>query len=335
MILKRRLGLTDLKITEIGFGGAPIGNLYLAVSEEQAQEALGQAVASGIRYFDTAPLYGHGLSEQRLGRFWSTLEEPDFVVSSKVGRILRKRRIDEPCPQQWVDVPDLVPEFDYSRQGILRSFESSLSRLEMDTIPILLLHDIGAMTHGGNHRALLKKVLDQALPAMYELKKSGQVSAIGIGVNEQEVCIEILNHAEVDCILLAGRYTILEQSPLDKLFPLCADRRVSVIVGGPYNSGLMAHPSHPGAHYDYQRVPAPIYERARRIYQICHAHGIDPGAAALQFPLAHPVVSSVIPGLQTVGDVQSALTRYKAPLPEALWTDLKAAQLIRNDAPTQ
>jgi D-threo-aldose 1-dehydrogenase len=329
----RRIGATSVRLSPLGFGAAPIGNLYSEVDEEVALAAVRAAHAGGIRHFDSAPYYGYGLSETRLGRALAGLPRESYTLSTKVGR----RLIEDPGAQAGRDgfaVAGWRAEFDYSRDGVLRAFESSLQRLGTDRIDILLLHDIGRLTHGERHAEVLRQALDEALPTMAELKTQGVCGAIGLGVNEQDVALDVLAETALDCIMLAGRYTLLEQHGARTLLDEAQRRGVSLLVAGPYSSGLLGDPRGPGQTYNYAPADADTLAHARRLYAACAAHDVDTGAAALQFPLAHPAVAAVVAGLRTPEEVATALSRLHASLPAALWGELRAQGLLEADLPT-
>jgi len=323
----------------LGFGGAVLGNLYAPVPDEVAQEATRAAVELGVRYFDTAPHYGFGLSEKRLG---TALRELDpgarLIVSTKVGRKLAPRTgIDTSVARQGFVTPEpYESEFDYTYDCVMRTYQESLRRLQRERIDILFVHDIGRVTHGEDHPRRFAEFMNGGYRAMHELRTSGAVGAIGIGVNETQVCEEALAHADFDVVLLAGRYTLLEQAALDTLLPLCERRGVKVVVGGPYNSGILATGvRRAGAvTYNYSAAPQEIVARAAAIESICDAHDAPLPAAALQFPLSHPQVLTVIAGMGTREQVKQAADYLTRPLPQQLWTDLRTAGLIRPDAPT-
>jgi D-threo-aldose 1-dehydrogenase len=323
----------NLELPVLGFGGAAIGNLYSPVGDEEAEATIVEAYGQGIRYFDTAPFYGYGLSERRLGRVLSQPGCADAIISTKVGRLILK---DESCPsnRDGFAVGGYRSVFDYSRSGVMRSFDESLARLRRSRVDILLLHDVGRATHGASHAAKLKEALDEALPAMAELKAMGACRAIGIGVNEEAVCLEVMAHFDLDCILLAGRYTLLEQSSLDGVMAEAQRRHVAILVGGAFNSGLLANADAPGQTYDYQPVDAEKLRRAQRIYQICAAEKVDVGAAALQFALAHGAVASVVAGMRSTTEVRSAVKRIQTPLPPTLWKSFRDAGILAPLAPT-
>jgi D-threo-aldose 1-dehydrogenase len=323
-----------VQVSGLGFGTAPIGNLYAEVAEEDARMALDRAIQLGIRYFDTAPFYGHGLAERRLGRALANASRDRIVVSTKVGRRI------EPDSTQHAPVTDGFAVrgsravFDYSRDGILQSFESSLRRLGLDRVEILFLHDIGRLTHGARHPQMLRQALDEALPAMAMLRAQGAVRAIGIGVNEVEVCLELMPRFDIDCIMLAGRYTLFEQAAALPMLDEARRRGVRVVVAGPYNSGLLGDPHGPGKTYDYLPADAATLERAREIYAICGEENVDVGAAAMQFPLAHPAVCAVVAGMRNVMEVESTIARSSQRLPTRIWPRLRGAGIIDPAAPT-
>jgi D-threo-aldose 1-dehydrogenase len=320
----------ELGLPRLGFGGAAIGNLYAPRSEAEVQGVIAAAVAAGIEYFDTAPHYGFSLSETRLG---VALEGREVLLSTKVGR--RLEPVVNPARERegFVDAAPFASVFDYSYDGVMSAFEDSLGRLRREHVDILLAHDLGAMTHGAAHAERLREFLDGGYRAMVELRNSGRVRAIGLGVNEQAICETVLDHADLDVILLAGRYTLLEQTPLDSFLPRCLERNVGVIIGGPFNSGALVEPQ--GAlHYDYAPASAAIAARVASLRAVCAAHGVPLAAAALQFPLAHPAVMSVIPGISSASQVTDALHWLGLDLPPALWSDLRSEGLIHFEAPT-
>ncbi|WP_368565174.1 aldo/keto reductase [Pseudoxanthomonas sp. UTMC 1351] len=321
----------DVQVSALGFGAAPIGNLYAPVPEEEAMAAVHAALAGGISFFDTAPYYGYGLSESRLGRALAGQPRGTYAISTKVGRRLQDEASAEPGRHGFaVGGRDAV--FDYSRDGVLKSFESSLERLQTDHVDILLLHDIGRLTHGDDHPARLRQALDEALPAMAELKAAGACRAIGIGVNEEDICLELMPLFPLDCIMLAGRYTLLEQQNSRRVMEEAQRRSVAILAAGPYNSGLLANADRPGDRYNYEPANTEILERAQHIYAICHAHGVDTGAAALQFPLSHPVVATVVAGMRSADEARSAITRIGTPLAAALWQQLREEGLLSASA---
>ncbi|WP_454715961.1 aldo/keto reductase [Caulobacter segnis] len=317
------------RLPRLGFGGGAVGNLYAAMPDGAARNVIEAALAAGIGYFDTAPHYGFGLSETRLGE---ALAGRDVMISTKVGRRLEPIQTTERERHGFVDAAPFEPVFDYTRDGVLRSFEDSLRRLKRDRIDVLLAHDLGRVTHGDAHAGHMRDFLEGGYLAMRELKDSGAIGAIGLGVNEQAVCEEILDHADADVFLLAGRYTLLEQTALERFLPRCVTRGVGVIIGGPFNSGALVETTGT-LHYNYEAAPRKIVERVERLRQVCAAHGVPLAAAALQFPLAHPAVLSVIPGMSTPDQVADATRWLDMTIPDALWSDLRGEGLIRADAP--
>ena len=332
------LTLSRESFGRLGFGASALGNLYTAISDEVAWDTLRRAVELGVHYFDTAPHYGFGLSEKRLGEALREFRPAgQLLVSTKIGRKLVPRSgVDPSRPRQGFVTPEpYESEFDYSYDAVMRTYEASLQRLQRSRIDILYVHDVGRFTHGEDHPRRLAEFMGGGYRAMHSLKSSGAVGAIGLGVNETEVCEEILAYADFDVVLLAGRYTLLEQDALDTFLPLCARRQVRVVVGGPYNSGILATGVRNAAtaNYNYAASPPHIVTRAAAIEGICDAHAVPLAAAALQFPLAHPQVVTVIPGMGNPEQVRQAVDYVSRAIPQSLWTDLRAAGLIRPDAP--
>jgi D-threo-aldose 1-dehydrogenase len=332
----RRVGTTPLHITEIGFGGAAIGNLYERVSNADALDAVACAYAHGIRYFDTAPLYGFGLSERRVGLALGEVPRDTYALSTKVGRRLRPTDPRQVDPVIFDNIPGAGPYFDYSYDGIMRSVEESLQRLGLHRADILLIHDVDNVNQGSEEATQRRfdEVMAGGYHALAKLRAEGTVAAIGVGINEWQWCERFARVAEFDCFLLAGRYTLLDQASLDTFLPLCEQKQISVIIGGPYNSGILATGPVPGARYDYAPAQPEILERVRRIAAVCARHGVELPAAALQFPLHHPRVASVIPGARSRAEVDRSVALYRTAIPAQLWQELKAEGLLRADAPT-
>jgi D-threo-aldose 1-dehydrogenase len=335
-IARRSLRTVQLELTELGFGAAAMGNLYAPVSDAAARETLDAAIGAGFGYFDTAPYYGFGLSERRVGD--AVREDPGLVLSTKVGRLLEPDASPVEHAERhgfWSPMP-FRPVFDYRYDAVLRSFEDSLQRLGLARVDILYVHDIGRLTHGEAAASYMAQLIDGGgLRALERLRASGLIRAVGIGVNEIEICCELLNLTQLDVILLAGRYTLLEQQAVTDLFPLCERVGTSIVVGGPYNSGILAEGvgGSGTAYYNYGPAPSAIVERVRRIERICDRHGVPLKAAALQFPLGHPVVASVIPGLRSPAQVQETTDLYRLPIPADLWSDLRREGLLVDEAP--
>lgn len=335
-IARRLIGQTGLSVTELGFGTAPLGNLYRPVSEEEVRAAMETALRSGIRHFDTAPYYGLGLSERRVGD--QIRGCPDIVLSTKVGRLLQPALGAKTHTQRhgFVSPMPFEPAYDYTREGILRSYEASVQRLGLARIDILYVHDIGRRTHGDLDERYRRQLLEGGgLAELQNLRAEGSVTAIGVGVNEIEVCLEIMSEGHFDVILLAGRYTLLEHRALDELLPCCLAAGTSMVVGGPFNSGVLAahSPDETNVHYNYAPVPAEVRERVRRLRAVCASHNVPLAAAALQFPLAHPAVAAVIPGFASAAEVCAGVDHFHFRIPDALWSDLRDQGLIDPRAP--
>jgi D-threo-aldose 1-dehydrogenase len=335
-LARRQLGRTGLEVSVLGFGGAGIGNLYRVLGDEDARAAVTESFTSGVRYFDTAPFYGFGLSESRIGAALGGAQ-PLPVISTKVGRrLVPTGPQDEKVGREGYFSPrPFAPVFDYGYDAIMRSHADSLERLGLPRVDVLLCHDIGRMTHGDAHEARIAEFLEGGYRAMRELRDTGAVQAIGLGVNEWEVCVELMERCELDCLLLAGRYTLLEQPALAKLLPLCVERRVSVICGGPFNSGILAAGSRAGsqAHYNYAAPPVAVLERVRRLEALCEEFAVPLQAAALQFPLAHPAVASVVAGCVTGAEARSCARMFSHPIPREFWLALREHALVTAAAP--
>ncbi|WP_413718210.1 aldo/keto reductase [Silicimonas sp. MF1-12-2] len=332
-----RLGTGRLAFTELGFGTAPLGNLYRAIPDKDARAIQDRAWESGIRYFDTAPLYGLGLSETRLNPFLKGKDRDSYVLSSKVGRLLRAVAADKRDGfGKWFDVPARVEVYDYSYDGVMRSLEFSLERLGVDRIDILYAHDLDLQVTGS--QAVLDERLKQFMgggyKALVQLRDQKVIKAIGAGLNMWEPCQWLAERGDFDIFLLAGRYTLLEQEALDSFLPLCESRGIGIVIGGPYNSGILATGAREGAFYNYEPAPPEILRRVERIDEICRSHGVRMVDAAFRFPLCHPSVLSVIPGGQSPEEMESNIKAASAEVSPALWEDLKSNGLLRPDAPT-
>jgi D-threo-aldose 1-dehydrogenase len=334
---RRSLAKTGLSLTELGFGAAPLGNLFRPLPDELARQTLAAAQDAGFGYYDTAPFYGFGLSERRLGD--ALRHRKDIVLSTKVGRLLQPvpGPVDETQVRHGYATPmPFEPVYNYSYDAIMRSYAESLQRLGLSRIDILYIHDIGRLTHGeqnATHMTALTK--GGGLKALEELRAARAISGFGMGVNEVEACLDVMDHARLDAILLAGRYTLLEQKALDELFPRCEAAGTAIIIGGPYNSGILAVGTRTGAplFYNYESAPQDVIEKVRQIEAVCDRHGVPLAAVALQFPLAHKLVASVIPGLDSPQRVSQTLALYRHKIPAELWQELRHEKLIRPDAP--
>ena len=315
----------------LGFGGAPLGNLYQAVDEDQAEQALAAAWALGLRYFDTAPLYGNGLSEQRIGRFLRGQPRDSYVLSSKVGRLLSADATAGDAQSGYVQAPRCRVVFDYSADGALRSIDDSLRRLGVDRLDIAYIHDIDVRTHGAMQPQRFREAMEGALPALRRLRNEGVLRAIGLGVNETQPCIDALQHGDFDCFMVAGRYTLLDSSAHQALIPACAARGVQLVVAGAYNSGILATGAVLGARYDYALASTTVRDRVARIEGVARTHGVPLRAAALQFALGHPVVSQVMVGVRSAAEVADAEAMFRQPVPAAFWSALQEQGLLAQD----
>jgi D-threo-aldose 1-dehydrogenase len=318
---RRRLGRTDLMVTALGMGTAPLAGLYEAVPEERAMATLERAWGVGIRYFDTAPLYGSGLGETRTGALLRQLPRDAFVLSTKVGRLLIP---GEPPPDsQYKGTPEVVPVFDFSYEAVLRSFEESLTRLGLDRVDILYIHD------PDEH---YDAALSGAYPALARLRDEGVVRAIGAGMNQSEMLARFARETDMDCFLLAGRYTLLEQGALRELLPLCEQKNIAIVIGGVFNSGVLANPA-PGARFNYEPAPPDLIGRAARIADVCSRWNVPIKAAALQFPMGHPQVASVVIGSRSREHLEENVRLFELEIPDGLWAELKVAGLLDEAAP--
>jgi D-threo-aldose 1-dehydrogenase len=322
------LGQTGLAVTRLGLGTAPLGGLFAPVTDDDAHGTVERAYAIGLRFFDTAPLYGHGSAEQRLGRALRHKPRGDFVLATKVGRLLRAGAPPDPSqfhegrPFYKVTSP-LNPVFDFTYEGVMRSVEESLRRLGVDRLDILHIHD------PDEHYV---EALRGAYPALDRLRGDGAIAAVGVGMNQSEMLVRFARAARFDCFLVAGRYSLLDHTALRELLPLCLERRIAVIVGGVYNSGILADPR-AGATFDYVPAPAALIERAQRLQAACSGYGVPLKAAALQFPLGHPAVVSVLIGCRSAAEVEENMRLFRTDIPAELWEQLRRDRLIPEAAP--
>jgi D-threo-aldose 1-dehydrogenase len=318
------LGRGGLRVSALALGTAPLGNLYAPVAEEDAAATVGSALEAGLTYVDTAPHYGLGLAERRLGRLLAGVPRDRFVVSTKVGRLVRPLAPGETADAEgFADSPPARRVWDLSGDGVRRSLEESLERLGLDRVDILLLHD------PDDHE---REAYEQALPALIGLRDQGVVTAIGAGMNQAEMLTRFVRDLDIDVVLVAGRYSLLDQRALAELLPTCAARGTAVVVGGVFNSGLLADPR-PGATFDYAPAPPELVDRAARLAEVCARHGTPLRAAALAFPFGHPAVTSVLVGARSAAEVQDAVACFEWPVPGELWADLVATGLLPADVP--
>jgi len=322
---KRRVGQTKLEIDSLGLGGAPLGGNFADLGYAQAEELIQAAKNIGIGYFDTAPWYGFGRSERVMG---DVLRGSEYILSDKVGRLLAPGPVKNPADFGMVDPLPFNVVYDYSYDGIMRAYEDNLQRLGLDRIDILLVHDIGEFQHGQDHVKHFKSLESGGYRAMDELRTAGLIKAIGLGVNENKVCMDALAIGDWDVFLLAGRYTLLEQTAVDKLFPACRKAGTSIICGGPFNSGVLVGRDT----WNYAKAPKEVIDKARALGVVADEFGIPLPAAALQFPLGDEIVCSVIPGPRDKGELEQIVTWFKTPIPKEFWSTLKEKKLMEPSA---
>ncbi|MDR5776159.1 MULTISPECIES: aldo/keto reductase [unclassified Caballeronia] len=336
---RRKIGRTDLEVTALSLGTAPLGGLYHELTEDEARATVDAAWQAGIRFFDTAPHYGHTKAEHRLGDALRRHARSDYVLSTKVGRRFVPRTAPDDGSEGWAAPLPFQAIYDYTYDGILRSFEDSQQRLGMIDIDIVLIHDIGRVTHGEKNAHYWRQLTSEGgFRALDELKQSRGVKAVGLGVNEGAAVREAMAEYDIDCALLAGRYTLLEQNTLDDLLPECEQRGVSILLGGAFNSGILARGLDADAQgdlkFNYGDAPKEIVDRVARLERICREYGVALSTAALQFPYAHKVVATVLMGARKPEEVRENAASFATPVPSALWDALRAAGLLHEKAPT-
>jgi D-threo-aldose 1-dehydrogenase len=329
----RRIGRRDLAVSLLGVGTAPFGSLATVDTDASIRAAFDALYSAGLRYFDTAPLYGMGLAEHRFGTCLRGVDRRTLTISSKVGRLLRPVA-DGAAPGASGGTYPFDIAFDYSYDGALRSLDCSLQRLGTNRIDIVLLHDVNRRWQGDLVEQRYREAMEGAYRALAELRDAGVVRAIGVGVNDWEILMRFATDGDFDCFMLAGRYTLLDHTALDRFLPDCERRGISVLMAAPFNSGILATGARPGATYFYTEADAATMERTRRIEAICDRHGVAIGAAALQFPLAHPAVASVVTGMRNAREVDDNLAHVQAVIPADCWRELKHERLIAEPAPT-
>ena len=336
---REKIGLHGLEVTRLGLGGTTFGNMYSALDEQEGLDVIDASYMAGVRYFDTAPLYGYGMSETKMGPGLARYNRDEIAISSKVGYVLKERQEGDDYVDLFVDAPKLTSYFDYSRDAVLRSIEGSLKRLKTDRLDVVLIHDPddGKSIEPGwvpGDRANFDQVMAEAYPALAELREQGVVKAIGLGMNQWQMLADFARAGNFDAFLLAGRYTLLEQESLRELLPLCAERDVRIIIGGPYNSGILATGAIEGATYNYAAAPEPLLERVRGIEAVCARHDVPLQAAALQFPFGHSAVATVIPGARKVAEVEGNVGFLQHAISADFWAELKQEGLIDAASPT-
>ena len=329
-----KFGRVDLDVTAFGFGTAPVGNIFREIDDNTSDAMFQHSWDAGVRFYDTAPMYGHGLSELRTGHSLRWKNREDYVLATKVGRVLKPARKDEIEYAPWTNAGRFQMEFDYSYDATMRSFEDSLQRMGLEYIDILFIHDIDRFTRGDEQPEVFETAMDTCWKALRDLRDQKVVKAIGVGVNEWEVCHAALERHDFDCFLLAGRYTLLEQEALNKFLPLCEERGAAVVVGGGFNSGILATGAIEGAKYNYSPAPADIMNKVGQIEAVCQEFHVPLPAAALQFVVAHPAIPTFMSGTRNVDQLQQNLEWFSHPIPAEFWAALKQKGLLREDAPT-
>ncbi len=332
---RRRVGKTALNLPVFGMGAAHIGELYAKVDEADSQATLQAAWDSGVRYYDTAPWYGRGLSEHRLGGFLRTRDRDQFAITTKVGRTLHRPKNPKTFDRApWAGGLNFEVRFDYSYDGIMRSYEQALQRLALDTVDALVIHDLDVAYHGPERQAAHEAdLIGGGIRALQELKKSGDIQAYGMGINTNQALEEVATKVDLDFCLVAMPYTMLDHASLDRGMKTCVDRGVSVIIGAPYASGILVTGSGSGAMYAYGKASPEVQAKVKGMEAVCAAHKVKLPVAALQFVLAHPAVASVIPGAAKPSEVQQNVAALSVEIPAAFWADLKAQGLIAPNAP--
>jgi len=328
----RRIGRRDLAVSQLGVGTLPFGSHAGDDTDASIGAAFAAAHAAGLRYFDTAPLYGVGVSEHRLGACLRGIDRRSVVLSTKVGRLLRPLA-GGAAPGVCAGTPPFDIEFDYSYDATLRSLDASLQRLGTNAIDIVLIHDVNRRWQGDLVEQRYREAIEGAHRALCELRAAGTIKAIGVGVNDWQILLRFAADGDFDCFMLAGRYSLLDHTSLDRFMPECERRQISVLMAAPFNSGILATGATAGATYFYTEADAQIVARTKRIEAVCARHGVAIAAAALQFPLAHPAVASVVTGMRSEREVDANVAHCQARIPGDFWAELKAEGLIGAAAP--
>jgi D-threo-aldose 1-dehydrogenase len=335
----RPLGRTGLHVSEIGLGAAPLGDLYRVLDDQTAIGTVEEGLRSGITLLDTSPHYGNGLAEHRCGTALRRTARGNIVLSTKIGRRMDPFSRGGSAIAEGVIAPGFAGGFphrsifDYSYDGAMRSFEQSLLRLGTDRIDILLIHDVDVWTHGDAAETRFREAMDGAYRALERLRGEGAVKAIGVGINEADMCVRFAKAGDFDAVLLAGRYSLLEQPALDEFLPLAESKGIGVMLGGVFNSGILATGAVEDAKYNYHAAPPEILDKVRRIERVCAAHQVALADVAMRFALGHPAVASVVLGATTPQEVARNLAGIDVAVPAALWSDLKAEGLLGSEVP--
>ena len=328
MLSQKKLGKSNITVSSIGFGGAEIGDLYENLKDDLCNEILKSSYQSGINLYDTSPFYGYGLSETRLGNYLSSVDRNNFILSTKVGRYLTPENPNKIERGIWKGGLNYVPNFDYTYDGVMKSFDQSLSRLKLSKIDVCLIHDVDTWTHGEEMEKNFKIAMEGAYVALSELKSQKVISAIGVGVNETEMCTRFAKAGDFDCMILAGRYTLLEQGGLNDFFPLAIEKNIGVILAGVFNSGILAKGVSPNSTYDYAKIPDHVAEKYFKIEKVCKEFNVPVAAAALQFCNANEAVSTMILGMDRVEQINQNINLLNFKIDSEFWVELKKNKLI-------
>lgn len=331
MLPQRPIGRSGLSVSVFGFGAGPLGGIYRPMSDGDAAAAVAAALDAGVTYFDVAPMYGHGLAERRLGDALRK-ERAGTVLSTKVGRMLRPMRTGRP-EGMYAEPLSFGIDYDYSYDGVMRSIEDSYQRLGLPSIDLVYIHDVNRRWQGDDVERRFTEVMDGGYRALEKLRGEGVIKAIGVGMNDDGGLARFARAGDFDCFMIAGQYTLLDQSPLDELLPLCLEKGISIVSAAPFNSGILATGTSGDAKFFYQSAPPEILDRTRKIEAVCARHGVPLPAAALQFALGHPAVASVAAGSSSAAEVTRNVEMITHPIPADFWAELKGEGLIRADAP--
>ena len=324
---KRNLGNTDIKLTSIGFGGAPLGNLFEEMNENECFEIVKKSYEMNINLFDTSPLYGYGLSEHRIGNFLKTIDPKKYFLSTKVGRYLTPER-NYYKDGKFKGHINFIPNLDYSYDGVMKSFDQSIHRLAVSKIDICLIHDVDRYNFGNDVDNYFKQAMNGAYKALNDLKEQKVIKAIGVGLNDADICTKFANAGDFDCMLLAGRYTLIDQSALDDFFPIAKRNKIGIILGGVFNSGILAKGIGENVTYWYEKIPLEIKEKYQKISQVCQKYNVPVPAAALQFSYSNQLISSMILGIDRVEQIEQNYEFLNYPIPKELWSDLIKQNII-------
>ena len=324
---KRNLGNTDIQLTSIGFGGAPLGNLFEELNEPECFNIVKKSYEMNINLFDTSPLYGYGLSEHRIGNFLKTIDPKKYFLSTKVGRYLTPER-NYYKEGKFKGHINFIPNLDYSYDGVMRSFDQSIHRLAVSKIDICLIHDVDRYNFGDDVDNYFKQAMNGAYKALNDLKEQKVIKAIGVGLNDADICTKFANAGDFDCMLLAGRYTLIDQSALNEFFPIAKRNKIGIILGGVFNSGILAKGIGEDVTYWYEKIPPEIKEKYQKISQVCQKYNVPVPAAALQFSYSNQLISSMILGIDRVEQIEQNYEFLNYPIPKELWSDLIKQNII-------